>query len=281
MKQTGTMYLIPVPIGNLGDITQRALETLQKVAVIAAEDTRNTGFLLSQYQIKAKRMISLHKYNEKSRLKEVIGIMTGGEDLAVVSDAGSPGISDPAMTLVQAAIDAGILIIPLPGASALIPAITASGLLTGPFLFLGFLPTKGKERSHMLDELRRSAHPCVIYEAPHRLQKTLRDIHQHCGDRRVSISREISKIHEEHLRGDLKSILDDFSVTEKGEIVVCVSGSLSIGTTAMESLRKYAQVMLSQGISPTQVTAVLRKISGESREDVYQLVMDVGKTLEK
>lgn len=280
MKHPGTLYLVPVPIGNLGDITQRALDTLSAVEVITAEDTRTTGFLLSQYDIKAKRLLSLHKYNEKSRLNEVMQTLLAGSDVAIVSDAGSPGISDPAMMAVKAAIDANITVIPLPGASALIPAITASGMLEGPFQFLGFIPAKGKERSRLLEEIRAYPHPSVIYEAPHRLRKTLQDILQHCGDRRICVSREISKMHEEHIRGTLRDILDDYSITEKGEIVITVSGNEAVEATEMKAMRKTAQIMLSQGISPTQVTAVLRKLTGESRDSVYQLVLDITKSME-
>jgi len=269
----GCIHLVPVPIGNLGDITLRALEILKSVNLIAAEDTRKTRFLLSQYEIQPPRLLSLHKYNELQRLKEIFALLEEGNDIAVVTDAGSPGISDPAMLLIQNAIERQVRVVPLPGATALVPALTASGLDTRGFLFLGFLPLKLKDRKALLDRIRDNPFTTVLYEAPHRIRKTLADIHQHCGNRRICLAREISKLHEEFIRGDLESILADYEVTEKGEFVVILDGA---GPAAQPSETEIAAFIRDSLAGNKNSKAIAEEVSarfGLNRNSAYKQVL--------
>ena len=199
----GVIFLVPVPIGNLGDITLRAIETLQKAELIACEDTRKTSFLLAQYKIALPKLISFHKYNERQREAGLFEHLKSGKDLVVVSDAGSPGISDPCEKLVQTALQQGIEVIALPGASALIPAISVSGFSARQFQFIGFLPLEAHKRLSKIQEISLYPYPTVIYEAPHRILSLLGELLETCGDRSVCLCREISKLHEEHVYGSL------------------------------------------------------------------------------
>ena len=269
----GRVYLVPVPIGNLGDITQRALETLKSVALIAAEDTRKTRFLLSQYGIKPPRLLSLHKYNEKQRLAEILALLDAGSEIAVVTDAGSPGISDPALLLIQAAIAKSITITPLPGPTALIPAVTVSGLDCSEFQFLGFLPLKLKERRLRLDRVRDHPSPSVLYEAPHRVRRTLEDLFAHCGNREICLAREISKLYEEFIRGDLEMVLRDWTVTEKGEFVIVVAGRESAVQTDDDEIGKYIDERLSEAASLKSLALEVAERFSVSRNHAYQLVL--------
>ncbi len=273
------LYLVPVPIGNLGDITSRALEVLQSVSVIACEDTRNAGMLLKHYGLKAPRLISLHKYNEKRRESEILDLLASNTDIAVISDAGTPGISDPALFIISAAIQRGIQIIPLPGATAFVPALIASGLFTGAFQFLGFLPQKASERTSQLQAIRDYPHVSVIYEAPHRLQKCLVELQDVCGNRRVCVSREISKVHEEHTRGTLDELLEDFSITTKGEIVIVIEGNTKEASSREEDIEGMASILLEEGISVQSATAIITKLTSLPRNKVYKAVLQFSKTL--
>lgn len=220
----GKVYLVPTPIGNLSDITARAVEVLKEVDVIACEDTRHSGGLLAKLGIK-KRLLSYHDFNETARARQLLDIINEGKSVAVVTDAGSPGISDPAYRVVRIAIENDIEIIPLPGPSALIPALTASGLPTDRFFFEGFLPHKGGARANRLSELKDLEHTLVFYESPHRIGKTLQAILEVLGDRDICLAREISKKFEQFLRGPVSEIL---AIIEKkppkGEIVLVVAG---------------------------------------------------------
>ena len=221
----GVIYLVPVPIGNLGDITLRALEILKAADLIACEDTRKTAFLLSHYEIPIPKLISFHKFNERQREELLFEHIERGHDLVVVSDAGSPGISDPSEKLVQMAIERGIKIFALPGASALIPAITTTGMNAQQFQFLGFLPSEPAKRKRKLKEISLYPFPSVIYESPHRLLTCLNELLEYCGNRRIAISREISKLHEEHVYGTLEDIINDEELTLKGEFAIVIQGS--------------------------------------------------------
>ncbi len=274
----GSLYLVPVPVGNLGDITLRALDTLKKVDLIAAEDTRKTRFLLSHYEIQAPRLLSLHKYNEKQRLAEILALLQAGKDIAVVSDAGSPGISDPAILLVRAAIREDVTIVPLPGATALIPAVTASGLDTGSFLFLGFLPLKQKDRKAKLDLINSSPHTTVIYEAPHRLKHTLEDILATCGDRDVCLARELSKLHEEFIRGRLEDILADYQVTEKGEFVVLIEAARPRDPASEAEISRVIAELAVGAASSKELAEKVSQRCGISRNLAYKLVLDSRKS---
>lgn len=221
----GKLYLTPTPIGNLKDISDRVREALKGVAIIACEDTRTTGKLLSLLGIRAK-LISYHEYNESIRAPRLVEHLMRGEDVAVVSDAGAPGISDPSYRVIKAAISAGAQIVALPGPCAIIPALTASGLPTDRFFFEGFLPRTTATRKRRFAELATNPHTLVFYESPHRIAKAVSDALETLGDRDACVAREISKIHEEFLRGtlsELKSTLEKRKI--KGEIVLLITGA--------------------------------------------------------
>jgi 16S rRNA (cytidine1402-2'-O)-methyltransferase len=222
--QPGALYVISTPIGNLGDITRRAVEILSGVDTVAAEDTRTTGFLLKHLGI-SKPLISCFNYNERRRIPELIEKMKAGLAVAVVTDAGTPGISDPAFLLVREAIRSDVKIIPVPGASALLPALVVSGLPLERFVFEGFLPVK-KGRKTRLAELRNERRTIVLYEAPHRLRRTLRELLESFGDREIALAREITKKFEEIQRGPLTEVLAAVERREpRGEYVIVIAGT--------------------------------------------------------
>jgi 16S rRNA (cytidine1402-2'-O)-methyltransferase len=219
------LYLVPTPIGNLGDITLRAIEVLKEVDLVLAEDTRKTGILLKYFQI-SKPVQSHHKFNEHRTLESIVQRLMGGTSIALVTDAGTPGISDPGFLLVRACLEQGIQVESLPGATAFVPALINSGLPCDRFVFEGFLPQK-KGRQKRLTELSHETRTMVLYESPHRLVKTLLQLAEHFGpERKASVSRELTKLHEENARGTLQALAEHFSKgTVKGEIVIVVEGS--------------------------------------------------------
>ena len=222
--QPGTLYVVSTPIGNLADITYRAVHILTSVQLIAAEDTRNTGILLKHYGI-VTQMISYHQHNEAKRTPELVERLQAGDAVAIVSDAGTPGISDPAYRVVRGAIEAGIPVVAIPGASALLPAVVTSGLPTDRFVFEGFLPVK-KGRHTRLQELKTEKRTMVFYEAPHRIPRTLRDLQEAFGDRTMTAAREITKKFEEVKRGTISEIAAYFNEkTIRGEFVLVVAGT--------------------------------------------------------
>ncbi|MBU1298093.1 MAG: 16S rRNA (cytidine(1402)-2'-O)-methyltransferase [Bacteroidetes bacterium] len=219
--QPGTLYLVATPIGNLEDITYRAVKILTGVDLIAAEDTRKTKILLDHYNIQ-KEMVSYFAFNEAKRTPELIQKLKQGLSIAIVSDAGTPGISDPAYRLVRAAIDEGINIISIPGASAFISALIVSGLSTDSFVFEGFLPHK-KGRKTKLEQLAKETRTIILYESPHRLLRTLSELLTFMGDRRIVVAREITKKFEEIYRGKISNALNNFSQKSiKGEFVLII-----------------------------------------------------------
>ncbi len=222
----GRLYLVPTPIGNLDDITNRARTILETVDVIACEDTRHSGRLLTQLGI-SKPLIAYHEFNERDRATALTERIAEGQSIAVITDAGSPGISDPAYRIVRAAIDAGLEIVPLPGPCAIIPALTASGLPTDRFFFEGFLSHKSAARQRRLQELAMLPHTLVFYESPHRIVKTLNDALTVLGDRQACVAREITKLHEEFARGPLSDLTEAFGRRAKtrGEIVLVIAGA--------------------------------------------------------
>jgi 16S rRNA (cytidine1402-2'-O)-methyltransferase len=222
--QPGTLYIVPTPIGNLEDITLRALKVLGGVDLIAAEDTRTTKILLDHYSI-VKPMISYFSHNETVRTPQIIDKLLQNNSVAVVTDAGTPGISDPAHAIIAAAIESNIQIVPLPGATAFIPALIASGLPTHAFVFEGFLPHK-KGRHTRLMQLKDEARTIVLYESPHRIIRTLSELEEALGDRRAVIGRELTKKFEEFLRGTLSSIRATLEARSiKGEFVLVIDGA--------------------------------------------------------
>ena len=222
--QAGTLYLVATPIGNLEDMTYRAVKILSSVDMIAAEDTRTTKILLDHYNI-VKPVVSYYSYNEQARAPQLIEKLLAGQSVAVVSDAGTPGISDPAFHIVQQALENNIHIIPVPGASAVLSALIVSGLPTDRFVFEGFLPLK-KGRKTKFELLKMESRTVVLYESPHRIVRTLEDILEHLGNRRVAVARELTKKFEEVLRGTTESVLAEIkSKQPRGEYVIVLNGS--------------------------------------------------------
>ena len=219
----GTLYVVATPIGNLEDITHRALRVLREVDIIACEDTRHTRKLLNHYDIKTK-VTSYHDHNERERTVELLQALASGVNVAIVSDAGTPSISDPGFRLVSEAGAQGIAVVALPGPTALIAALVASGLPTDEFFFAGFLPARSGERRARLTKLRDTSATLIFYEAPHRIAATLRDAREILGERQAVVARELTKIHEEVARGRLSELVERFGLGEKarGEIVLLI-----------------------------------------------------------
>jgi 16S rRNA (cytidine1402-2'-O)-methyltransferase len=219
----GTLYIVSTPIGNLEDITYRAVNILSNVDLVAAEDTRNSGNLLKHFNIH-KPLLSFYSYNESRRLPELIEKLKSGLSIALVSDAGTPGISDPAYTIIRAAIDENIPVVAIPGAAAFLPALVTSGLPIERFVFEGFLPVK-KGRKTKLEYLRDEDRTIVLYESPHRILRTLNDLLEYFGDREIAVARELTKKFEEIKRGKLSEIIAYYSShTIRGEFVLIISG---------------------------------------------------------
>lgn len=214
----GKLYLIATPIGNLGDITYRAVETLKKVDIIAAEDTRHSLKLLNYLEI-SKPMISYHRHNEDTKTEELINILKDNKDIGLITDAGTPGISDPGEEIVKEAIKENITIIPIPGACALINALIASGLGTKEFVFYGFLPLDKKLRNDKFEDIKNQNKTIIFYEAPHRLEKTLKEMLDRLGDIEIVIAKELTKIHEDYIRGKISEILSTLE-NVKGEYII-------------------------------------------------------------
>ncbi|QIL51207.1 16S rRNA (cytidine(1402)-2'-O)-methyltransferase [Weissella coleopterorum] len=276
-QMTGTLFLVPTPIGNLGDMTQRAIETLKTVNLIAAEDTRHTAQLLNQFAITTKQ-ISFHEHNKETRIPELIDRLQQGLDLAQVSDAGMPSISDPGHELVLAALDADIPVVPIPGASAGITALIASGLAPQPFLFYGFLQRKPKEQQAELVALARHSETMIFYEAPHRLAKTLANIAKILGpDRRVVLARELTKRYEEFLRGTAEELVrwsQDNQV--RGEFVIVIEGGLEVELAAelqdpLADLSNLEAVdaLVKQGLKTTAAVKEIAKKRQLDRQTLY------------
>ena len=221
----GKLYLVATPIGNLQDMTFRAVEVLRAVDVIACEDTRHTRHLLDHFRISA-RVVSYHEHNEKERAEELADRLVAGGSVAVVSDAGTPGICDPAYRIVSRAIEVGADVIPIPGSVAFVSAVIASGLPTDSIFFGGFLPSKKSDRIKRLEQVREIPATLVFYEAPHRMSRSLLNCLEVLGDRQAAVARELTKLHEEIIRGDLSELSKRFAEAKvKGEIVLCIERS--------------------------------------------------------
>jgi len=268
----GTLYLVATPIGNLADITFRAIEILKKVVVIACEDTRHTRKLLQHYGI-ATKTVSYHEHNEQQRARELVELLKRGDDVAVVSDAGTPSISDPGFRLVRAAIENEISVVPVPGPSALISALVAAGLPTDEFFFGGFLPARSNARRTRLGELRAVPGTLVFYEAPHRLSETLKDAHEVLGEREAVVARELTKLHEEIRRGRLSELAQHYSGEEpRGEIVLLIDRSV-LETTANIDLQSIAAIVDQFERDGLDHRAALKKAARElglSRAEAYR-----------
>ena len=273
----GILYLVGTPIGNLEDITLRAIRILQEVDLIAAEDTRRTGKLLRHLNINTPQ-ISYHEHNHNSRIENLVNRLGQGNKIALVTDAGMPSISDPGCKLVQAAIAADITVIPLPGGTAAISALAASGLPTDRFVFEGFLPLKEKERKARLDLLKNETRTLVFYEAPHRLSKTLRDLLGILAEKReIVLARELTKVHEEIWRGNLEEAIALYSHRQpKGEYTLVVAGATAATTLLMSEseLKIELPKLLQQGMTRSQASRYLAQSSALSRREIYQLALE-------
>jgi len=267
----GILYVVATPIGNPGDITLRALEILRDVDLIACEDTRRTGAMLAAHQIK-KPLISHFEHNEERRVPELVERMTHGESVALVTDAGTPAISDPGYRLVRAALEAGIRVMAVPGASAAIAALSISGLATNRFTFEGFLPARDASRRNALDALTAESRTMIFYEAPRRLADTLTDMAAAFGeDRGAAVVREITKTYEETIRGTLAQLADRFRRTEAlGEIVILVEGAPESASQPSSSLNLTVEDLIEAGLSLKQATGLIAKLTGASRRELYQ-----------
>jgi 16S rRNA (cytidine1402-2'-O)-methyltransferase len=272
----GTLFVVATPIGNLEDVTTRALRVLRQVSLIAAEDTRRTSHLLSRYAI-GTPTTSFHEHNESRKVTAVIGRLQRGEDVALVSDAGTPTISDPGQRLIRAAIDAGIRVEPVPGPSAAVAALTASGIGCEAFTFLGFPPIRLKDRERWLAELRSAGRPVVFFEAPHRIRETLEQIQRTIGDRYVSVARELTKTHEEFVRGPISTVLEQLALPI-GEFTVVVdightTDSIQQAPVTPESLlAELGQITMSGGLSRRQAISRLARTHGLPPNEVYGVI---------
>ncbi len=225
---TGTLFLVPTPIGNMDDITLRARQTLEQVTVVACEDSRVTGKLLARLGIQSQ-LISYHNYNEEQKSITLLALLKAGKDVALVTDAGAPGVSDPAYRIVSAVIDAGITLVPLPGPTAIIPALTGSGLPLDRFFFEGFLPRTRSGRKKRFTELKELPHTLIFFESPQRISSALSDALEVFGARPACIARELSKLHEEFLRGSLSDLTELLQSRKlKGEIVLVIGGKQKV-----------------------------------------------------
>lgn len=269
----GELYLCATPIGNLEDITLRALRVLKEVDLIAAEDTRQTKKLCSHYDITTP-LTSYHEHNKQQKGQYLIEQLREGKNIAVVTDAGMPGISDPGYDLVTLAVEAGIKVVPLPGAVAAVSALVVSGLPTEQFVFLGFLPRAGKKRKNELLSLMAEGRTMIFYEAPHRLRKTLEDLLHALGNRQVVIGRELTKKYEEFWRGELVSALDYFQ-EPKGEITIVLAGNENSQPkeTFSGSVEEEIELFLNQGMEKMECFKKIAKRRKMSKSEVYSIYL--------
>jgi len=273
-KKRGILSIVPTPIGNLKDMTYRGVEVLQHAAVIAAEDTRVSGKLLKHFHITTP-MVSYHKFNERSRVKELLARMQQGEDVAVISDAGTPGISDPAAVVVKEAIAQGIEVDVLPGATAFVPAFVASGLDGGSFCFLGFLPDKQQSRDQLLQQIANQPITLIFYESPHRIIKTAQLLRDALGNRPIAIGRELSKMHQTYYRLTLDKLLaDPEQITMKGEFVLVVAGADKNSVTDDE-LRKLLQDCIRKGMRQKDAVRYIQEKTGARKNRIYDLSLEL------
>ena len=267
---SGKLYLVATPIGNLEDITLRALRVLKEVDLIAAEDTRNSLKLLNHFDIK-KPLISYHRHNEELRVDNLIEKLKKGENIAVISDAGTPGISDPGEVIAKEAIKNNIDVVPIPGACAAINALIASGLDTTEFVFFGFLPLNKKLRKEKLEEIKSESKTIIIYEAPHKLKNTLKDLKDILENRKVVLAREITKVHEEFVRGNIDEIISK-SEELKGEMIILIEGtekqekSNSLNDLSLDEHYDYYE---KKGLEKKEIIKNIAKDRGVNKNEIY------------
>lgn len=265
---SASLYLIPTPIGNLDDITFRALKTLETVDFVLCEDTRETGKLLNKYNIK-KKLVSCHEFNEDKIKSNVIDELKNGKNIGLVTDQGTPIISDPGYIIAREVINCGYNVISLPGATAFVPALTSSGISPSPFIFYGFLNAKNSKQKKELESLKNLKYTMIFYEAPHRLKDTLSNMLEVFGDRNISINREISKIHEEICRGkisELVDLVDDM----KGEFVVIVEGNTEVVDYSHLTVAEHIKIYLDDGISEKDAIKLVAKERNVAKSIIYK-----------
>jgi 16S rRNA (cytidine1402-2'-O)-methyltransferase len=280
----GTLYVVSTPIGNLGDLSRRATEVLGRVSRILAEDTRRTRPLLTHLGLSTP-MVSFHAHNETSKREAILDWLADGEDIAMVSDAGTPLVSDPGERLVDAVLSAGYPVVPIPGPSAILAALVASGLPSDRFTFLGFLPRKGAERRELLDRISTAPETTVLFESPERLLRLLEDLgNTSVPDRGGAVCRELTKLHEEFVRGTLEELKAHFTETPpRGEITLVlepageVPGALEVDSAAAAAL---AEALLEDGRSPSRAAKEISRRLKIPRNDAYEIVQEVNRTRE-
>lgn len=269
-EEIGKLYIVATPIGNLKDITLRAIETLKEVDLIAAEDTRHTLKLLNNLEI-SKPMISYHRHNEEIRCDNLVKELKKGKNIALVSDAGTPGICDPGEEIIKKCIEEKIEIIPIPGACAMINALICSGINTKEFTFLGFLPLNKKTRNEKLEEIKKSNKTIIIYEAPHKLKHTLEDLSKILEERKIVLAREITKIHEEYIRGEIKDILP-LAENMKGEIVIIIDSCDKKEENELNklTLKEHYNYYEKQGLEKKEIIKKIAKDRNVNKNEIYQ-----------
>lgn len=270
-EEKGILYIVATPIGNLEDITLRALNILKNIDLIAAEDTRQTLKLLNHYEI-SKPLISYHRHNEDVKSEILIEKLNEGQDIALVSDAGTPGICDPGEVAIKKAIEEGITVVPIPGACAMINALIASGISTSEFIFLGFLPLNKKNRKQKLEEIKNSNKTIILYEAPHKMKNTLEDLKDIIGDRRITLARELTKIHEEFIRDNINNILDKID-SLKGEMILIIEGKNIEYNSQNElnelTLEEHYEYYKKQGFDKKEIIKKIAKDRNVNKNEIY------------
>lgn len=266
-NDTPSLYLIPTPIGNLDDITVRSLNTLKTVDVVLCEDTRDTGLLLSHYDIK-KKLISCHEYNEEKMIEKVVSMLKEGLNIGLVTDQGTPIISDPGYIVSKGVIEAGYNVISLPGATAFVPALTSSGIEPSPFLFYGFLNSKSSKQKTELKGLKDLKYTIIFYESVHRMKETLENMLEVLGDRKIAVCRELSKIHEEIVRDNISNVIPLVD-TMKGEFVIVVEGNKEIVDFSELDVLEHVKMYVEDGLSEMDAIKKVAKERGVAKSVIY------------
>ncbi|MGM0452681.1 MAG: 16S rRNA (cytidine(1402)-2'-O)-methyltransferase [Thermodesulfobacteriota bacterium] len=274
----GVLYIVATPIGNLGDITLRALEVLKSVDYIAAEDTRHTSRLLARFQVQQTRLISCHEHNEAERAGFLIEKLKSGASVALVSNAGTPTVSDPGYRVLAAAIENRIPVVPIPGVSAATTALSAAGMPSDRFCFIGFVPRKKNKRDQLLQELSMRRETLIFYESPNRLMDLLRAVFSQMGDRHAVVCRELTKVHEEFLRGPVSELIDMMAPRGriKGEVTVLVAGGRQPIKAGAEALAAEIREQLSLGrMTPSRLASQLAGDYHMSKNEIYQKILEI------
>ena len=273
-KEIGTLYIVATPIGNLEDITLRAIRVLKEVDLIVAEDTRHTLKLLNHLEI-SKPLISYHRHNEDVKTEILIKELKQGKNLALVSDAGTPGICDPGEEVIKKCIEEDIQIVPIPGACAMINALICSGLDTKEFAFIGFLPLNKKNRKQKLEEIQNETKTTILYEAPHKLETTLKDLKEIIGDRKIVLAREITKIHEEYIRENIDELIEK-AKDIKGEIVLILEGAKNNEEEFWTnlSIEEHYKYYEKKGLNKKEIIKQIAKDRNVNKNEIYQKFLE-------